>query len=166
MRFFPRNIKTFNIHTLLPQYMKKSIISIGLLETCITPQALSVIFIKSQNVIIIPNRWNKIKLCFCFSTCIFIVKQRMIFCKQLTCIRWQDVKIMMSTWDRFITCNKWKIFSGNVGKKEIILPKMKNWKNGSFFCIYMIIPMHEYVYKCVVVISNWNYPMVLLDKMY
>ena len=38
MRFLLRNMTTFNMHTLLPQYVSKSLISINSLETCITPQ--------------------------------------------------------------------------------------------------------------------------------
>ena len=116
--FVIRNIKTLNTHTLLTQYMIKSLSSIDNLETYITTQVLSVIFIKPQNVIIIPNRWNKIKLCFCFSTCIFIVKQVMIFWQLPTCGRWHDEKFMMSTWEKFTICDKWKILSDNFGKKK------------------------------------------------
>ena len=47
--------------------------------------------------IIIPNRWNKIKLCFCFITLLFIVKQRMIIWQRLTCGRWFDVYFLMSS---------------------------------------------------------------------
>ena len=90
MIFVLRIITTFNIYTLIPQYMVKSLSSIDSSETCITPQALTFISFNNQNVIIIPNRWNKIKLCFCFSTRLFIIKQRMIFWKRLTSGIWND----------------------------------------------------------------------------
>ena len=46
-----------------------------------------------------------------------------------------------------------KIFSGNVGKKEITPPK-KLKKRFEFLSTYIIILMHEYVYKYIMVSSN------------
>ena len=50
------NITTFDLHTLPPQYVSKSLSSIGSLKCFSTPQALPIIFIKPHNVIIVSNK--------------------------------------------------------------------------------------------------------------
>ena len=88
-------------HTLLPNYSSKILRSIYYLECFSTPQTLPFIFIKPQNVIIVPNIWNKIKLCLCFCTYIFIIKQRMIF--------WQRFDLRMMTWCKLYDVNLRKL---------------------------------------------------------
>ena len=154
------------MHTLLPPYMSKILISIDYLETYITPQALPVIFINPQNVIIIPNRWNKIKLCLCFSTCIFIVKQGMIFCQQLTCGIWQDETFMMSIWEKFTICENWKIFRNSVGKKNSTDKNCKIERK-RFVFKHIYDNTHAWIcIKCTMSILNWNYPIFLIYKRY
>ena len=90
LSFVLRNITTFNMHNLLPQYISKSLISIYSLGTYTTPYALTVVFIKSQDVIIIPNRRNEIKLSLGFCNCLFLIEKRMIFLIRLSCVIQHD----------------------------------------------------------------------------
>ena len=48
--------------------------------------------------------------------------------------------------------------------KYINRKKVWRWIENKFS--YEAYFLHEYIYTCAMVISNWNYPMVLLDKGY
>ena len=119
---------------------------------------MPVVFIKTQNVIIILNIWNKINLSFRSCTCLFLIEKRMKFLGILTCGRKHDGKFNDINLRKFPTCKKLKSLSSNIGNKEessankIIMLTEKLFDN--FLLIYMIIPMHKYVYKCAMVISN------------
>ena len=128
MRFFLMNITTFDMHNLLLQYVINSLSSIHSLKCFSTPLSLPVNFIKPHNMIIILNRWNKINISFCFYTFLFIIKQIMIFWQLLTCGRWHDENFNDVELRKITIFEKWKIFSGNVGKKEITPPKIVKLK--------------------------------------
>ena len=70
--------------------------------------------------------------------------------------------------EKILQLVKMKDFSSDIGKKEVTLENITVTLKGKtvtyILVTDMIICMHEYVYKCAMVISNWNHPVVLLDK--
>ena len=118
MSFVLRNITTFIMHILLPQYMGKRLGSIDSMELFSTPSVFPLVFVKLQNLITIPNRWNEIKISLGFCTCLFLIKKLMKFWKILTCGRRHDGNFNDINLRNFSTCKKWNSFRSNIGKKE------------------------------------------------
>ena len=118
VRFFLRNITTFNMHALILQYMSNSLSSIDSLETCITPQALTVIFIKPQNVIIIPNILNEINIILGLFTCLFLIEKRMKCWGRLNCGRWSDRNFNDITLKIFSTCKNERFLLVALARKK------------------------------------------------